>query len=148
MSNPSGRGISARLIGGAVRASQRGYRGHAIEAAAAAPEVFVLAVSFTVTKTAITVDFTTSEAASCSIGGALYTPEVEDFSVWYANAAEHGTSHSHTKTGLVADTLYAIRVSVATDEGASAEAPTALGYFVVRTANAEGAGGGLNFTKY
>lgn len=112
------------------------------------PTVVIPQVTFAVTKGSITVQFETSESAACEIWGALYDPEEMLLVLWYENAVEHGTAHEHTKTGLAADTSYAIRVKATTDEGASAHMPGLEGYYVVRTADNLGAGGGLKNIFY
>ena len=112
------------------------------------PTITILGVSFDVTKSSITVSFTTSESARCRILGTLYDPNEMIFAIWYDNAVEHGIEHKHAKSGLLADTRYAIRVIAETDEGAETCMPGVEGYYVVKTADNEGAGGGLRFIVY
>ena len=102
----------------------------------------IMGVSFdTAVKGRIGISYSTSEAAKCTVYGTPY-PVDEIFESWYVNAVEHA-SHAHAKTGLALGANYAVNVQCTTDGGLTAWAPTALGYFVVRTSDDGGGSGGL-----
>lgn len=121
------------------------------EWATPAPPSFVISgVSFTVTRNTITSIFTTSEAAGCIVMGGLYDPEEPPgvLASWYTNLTVHGTAHSHQKTGLVENTVYAINIRARNAGGVYAYAPSISGWYLVQTANALGVGGGLIGIQY
>jgi hypothetical protein len=113
------------------------------------PEAFlnITGVEFTARSDRIDVSYVTDRNAGCRIYGALYVEEPEEilWEEWYENLAEHPT-HAHSKAGLVAGTVYAVRIYCQTG-GAAAWKPSQSGYYAVRTADENGEGGGLQFIQ-
>jgi len=105
----------------------------------------IMNVAFdTATKGRIGVSYTTNENAKCAIYGSPYP--IDDFVEWYANATEHISPHAHAKTGVALGRYYAVNIQCVTDEGLTAWAPSAGGYYVVKTSDEGGGMGGLIMT--
>ncbi len=90
-------------------------------------------------RTSITANYETSEPTKCKIIGRKHGDFL--WSTWINVTSEH-TSHSHIKTGLLADTIYDIRIELSTDEGKTAKCPLATSHYMVKTAPEIGIGGG------
>jgi hypothetical protein len=88
-------------------------------------------VAFTIRKNAITAAFNTDEPCKCTIFGKLSTEG--DYAVWVIVFAEHDSPHTHQKTGLVAQSVYQVRILCVTDEGLATYQPSETGYYEMRT---------------
>jgi hypothetical protein len=98
-------------------------------------------VTFTVTSTSITANFNTDQETQCMVYGLEGA-----WAEWYQGFLKH-PSHAHAKIGLEPDTSYCIRlmayIYLSEYEFVDVWSPSMSGYYVVKTHNAGGTGGGL-----
>jgi hypothetical protein len=104
-------------------------------------------VTFTVTSTSITVNYDTDQPTQCVVTGKKIVGPPDPhlgWDTWYSDIEEH-SPHAHTKTGLDIETSYTVRIWVAVGDTGQifVYSPSFDGYYIVKTHNAGGTGGGL-----
>lgn len=103
------------------------------------PVLTITDVSFSITRTAITISYTVSAEATCRISYATAVDE-DIMLLEYALFSPNHETHAHEISGLAEGTEYHISVRAYDTSGNNAFAPALTTWYAVRTATAEVAG--------